>query len=89
MNILIIGATSGIGREIWQHYVTDGNTVAITARRADLLNDMAESYPDNTIAAAGDIADTIAFTATLDSIITRLGIIDLAIVCAGIGELNP
>ena len=54
MNILIIGATSGIGRELWQHYVTDGNTVAITARRADLLNDMAESYPDNTIAAAGD-----------------------------------
>lgn len=89
MNILIIGATSGIGRELWQHYVTDGNTVAITARRADLLNDMAESYPDNTIAAAGDIADTSAFTATLDSIITRLGKIDLAIVCAGIGELNP
>ena len=57
--------------------------------RADLLNDMAESYPDNTIAAAGDIADTSAFTATLDSIITRLGKIDLAIVCAGIGELNP
>lgn len=30
MNVLIIGATSGIGYELWKYYITQGNSVAIT-----------------------------------------------------------
>ena len=89
MNILIIGATSGIGYELWRHYVTDGNTVAIMGRRADRLSDMQKSHPRNTITASCDIADIPAFATALDTLITKSGKIDLAIVCAGIGELNP
>lgn len=37
MNILIIGATSGIGYELWKHYSTTGNIVAITGRRNEIL----------------------------------------------------
>lgn len=89
MRILIIGASSGIGYELWKHYVTTDNVVAVIARRKQILNDMVQRYPENTISECCDIADLNSFEIAFDKIYTKLKGIDLAIVCAGIGELNP
>ena len=40
MNILIIGATSGIGKKLWKHYSSTGNKVSIMGRRYDVMNEM-------------------------------------------------
>lgn len=89
MNILIIGATSGIGHELWKHYATTGNTVAITGRRNELLQKQIKDNPDNTIAFQCDIADLSSFDFMLKNVMSKFGHLDLAIICAGVGELNP
>lgn len=89
MNILIIGATSGIGHNLWEHYVSSGHNVIVVGRRKELLDDMAQDFPENTHAVSYDISQTGSFDNELGNIIREYGRIDLAIICAGIGELNP
>lgn len=89
MNILIIGATSGIGYELWKHYATSGNTVVITGRRNENLSRQIKERPADTLAFQCDIADCSAFNSMLKKVMAKLGHLDLAIVCAGVGELNP
>ena len=89
MNILIIGATSGIGKKLWKHYSSTGNKVSIMGRRYDVLNEMAMTNPDTSFAFPCDIADHHSFNRAFSCMIDKLTNIDLIILCAGIGELNP
>lgn len=89
MNILIIGATSGIGYELWRHYAVPGNRVAVMGRREAELDTMVRTAPDNTFMSVCDIADTRSFDAAFDRIVSEFGTLDIVIVCAGVGELNP
>lgn len=89
MNVLVIGATSGIGKELYAHYVASGNIVAIMGRRKDLLEELSSSNPGTTISIPCDISDCNSFDSAFENAIQSLNTIDLAIVCAGIGELNP
>ena len=89
MNILIIGATSGIGYELWKHYTTKGNTVAITGRRDEILQRQIKENPGSTVAFRCDVADLLSFDTMLKDIMSKFGYLDLAIICAGVGELNP
>lgn len=50
---------------------------------------MVREFPESTYAQYCDIADCESFDKALSEIVTRMDHIDLAVVCAGIGELNP
>lgn len=89
MNILIIGATSGIGNCLWKHYSSKGNMVSVMGRRFEVLNEMTETAPDNTLSIPCDIADIDSFNTAFSSIIAKLTKLDLVILCASVGELNP
>lgn len=56
MNVAIIGATSGIGRRLWEHYSSGHNMVAVMGRRVELLEEMAASRRENTLTYACDIS---------------------------------
>lgn len=89
MNILIIGATSGIGHNLWRHYSSEGNRIAVIGRRKDEIDGMIRESPDTTIGFQCDISDIAAYNVTFDKVINEFSTLDLVILCAGIGELNP
>ena len=89
MNILIIGATSGIGKSLYSHYVADGCNAAIMGRRKNLLEEISSGNPSTTLPLSVDISDCKAFESSFKEVIKRFQQIDLAIICASIGDLNP
>lgn len=89
MNVLIIGATSGIGKSLYLHYISCGNRVAIMGRRKEILEELTASNPSLTVPLTADISDCHSFNDAFNCTVQSLAQIDLAIVCAGIGELNP
>ena len=89
MNIIIIGATSGIGKALFENYVTKGNIVAIIGRRTNLLEQLKQDHPSNTIIAKADVTNQSEIGKTIGSFQQELGQIDMAIVCSGVGEINP
>lgn len=88
MNIIIIGATSGIGKELWKLYAVEDNIVAVLGRRKHLLEQMYQERANNTSIYEVDITETEGATQCIDEIFRKLQKIDLAIVCAGTGDIN-
>lgn len=86
MRVLIIGASSGIGKELSLRYASLGNEVIAVARRKPLLQELAQTSPNIQVAQC-DIADIDSSQALLAQIFTSP--IDLAVLCSGVGDLNP
>ncbi len=89
MNILIIGATSGIGKVLFEKFVSEGNYLGIVGRRTNLLDELQLQHPYNTFAFAADITKQDEIEQAIHTLCEKLGNIDIAIVCSGIGDLNP
>ena len=79
---IVIGASSGIGREVAKLLIADGWTVGVAARRVDLLQTLG--------AAAVESIDVTTDTATehLRSLINKIGGMDLFFYASGIGKQN-
>ena len=80
---IVIGASSGIGREVATLLMKEGWTVGVAARRVDKLKELR--------AAAIEQIDVTKEEATerLQSLISRLGGMDLFFYASGIGKQNP
>ena len=89
MNIIVIGATSGIGKALFEKYVKGENRLGIIGRRTQLLDELKHQYPSKTHTATADITKQDEVEQAISSLQKELGSIDLAIVCSGIGDLNP
>jgi short-subunit dehydrogenase len=84
MKIIIIGATSGIGRALAQQYYQLGHTVSVTGRRQDLLQELQQQYPGMHTGCfdvqAGNVVEE------LQALITQMDGLDLLIYSAGYGD---
>lgn len=87
--IIIIGATSGIGKTLFEKYAADGNRIGIVGRRPHLLDELRQEHPDMTVTATADITKQDEIARAIESLRAELKDIDLAIVCSGTGDLNP
>ena len=88
MNIVIIGASSGIGKALFEKYSNENNRIGIIGRRAHLLDELYQKNPFKTIPAQADITNIEEIKQVINTLKDALGRIDLAIVCAGIGDIN-
>jgi len=86
MRVLIIGASSGIGKELSIRYASLGNEVMAVARRKPLLHELAQTNSNIQVAQC-DVADIESSKVLLAQIFAFP--IDLAILCSGVGDLNP
>ena len=86
--IIIIGATSGIGKTLFEKYAADCNRIGIVGRRTHLLDELRQEHPDMTVTATADITKQDEIARAIESLRAELKDIDLAIVCSGTGDIN-
>lgn len=86
--IIIVGASSGIGRALAVILAAKGHTVGITGRRADLLNQLAVSHPDRFHVRVFDVTDTDTCAPHLDALASDMGGVDKLVISAGGGDVN-
>ncbi|MBD5210002.1 MAG: SDR family NAD(P)-dependent oxidoreductase [Bacteroidales bacterium] len=87
--VIVIGASSGLGRLIALNYLQRGYRVGVAARRVERLDHIVAQAPDRVVACRIDVTSADA-AASLAGLIDRLGVHpDIFINCAGIGYANP
>jgi short-subunit dehydrogenase len=85
--IIIIGATSGIGREMALLYLKQGCMVGITGRRSQLLQELKMAYPHQVSTSCFDVMES-GNLKNLGLLIEQLGGLDLFIYNAGFGDVS-
>jgi len=88
MNIVIIGATSGVGKTLFEKYANENNRIGIIGRRAHLLDELYQKYPSKTIPTKADITNLEEIDRAINALHKEMEHIDLAIVCSGTGDIN-
>ena len=86
---IVIGATSGIGKELARLLVGDGFKVGITGRRTELLESLKFENPDSYFIKSFDVNDTKMAEEKLEELTSELGGLDLLILSSGTGDINP
>ncbi len=85
---IVIGASSGIGREVAKLLLADGWLVGIAARREDLLMEVKAINPGMIEVMRIDVTAADAQERLLE-LAKRLGGVNLFVYCSGIGKQNP
>ena len=90
MKAIIIGATSGLGREIAFNLLREGWHVGIAGRREELLKEIADSaeFGTNVVYERIDITSEDAIH-SVERLLSKLGDIDLFVNVSGVGFQNP
>ena len=85
--VIIIGATSGIGRELATIFAREGYFVGVTGRRNDLLISLQNKFPENIVTENFDVTGKENIP-HLQSLIQKLDGLDLLIYNSGYGEVS-
>ncbi|MGV3529466.1 MAG: SDR family NAD(P)-dependent oxidoreductase [Flavisolibacter sp.] len=85
--VIIIGASSGLGKELALIYAAAGHRVAITGRRELLLKEICAAYPNHLVYRNFDVMKEDG-AEHLQQLIEKLGGMDLLIYNAGYGEAS-
>lgn len=82
---LITGASRGLGRAIAEVALDAGDSVVVTARRADRLDDLVQKHPDRALALQLDVTDHAAVQAVVAQAAKFRGRLDVLVNNAGYG----
>src|SRR5688572_3872257 len=85
---IIVGATSGIGKELAKLLVKNGYKVGITGRRTELLEELKFTSPDLLVSKTFDVSEINTVHQHLHELVNELGGLDLLVLSSGTGDLN-
>ena len=85
--VIIIGATSGIGKALATTYLKNGSQVGITGRRKELLEEMQNTYPSQVFIESFDVRADDAVQ-HFDSLVRKMEGMDLLIYNSGYGDVS-
>lgn len=86
---VIIGASSGIGRELARILSSQGYEVGLAARRVDLLTALARELPTRAFTAAIDVSRPAEAIPLLRNLVAEMKEVELFVISAGVGFINP
>ena len=84
---IVIGASSGIGKEVARLLLADGWHLGVAARRTELLEELRSEYPELVTVAEIDVTSEDAPRKLLD-LIDEMGGVGLFFYSSGIGKQN-
>ena len=87
--IVIIGASSGLGKEITSQFAQMGWTIGIAARRIDAIKELQQQFPESIVATEQIDVTSADAGEKLLSLIKNVGGIDTLLLASGIGSQNP
>ncbi len=85
--IIIVGASSGIGKEVATIYAKRGDKIGITGRRTELLEEVQSKFPENIIIESFDVRSKENLF-HLNNLISNLGGLDILIYNSGYGDVS-
>ena len=85
---VVIGATSGIGRELTLLLADKNYMVGATGRRIENLKSIKAERPHNILTSNFDVTKTFEVSKRLDDLTMQLGGLDLLVLSSGVGDFN-
>lgn len=85
---IIIGATSGIGKELAKVLSQNNYIVGLAGRRTHLLDELKEGLPNNSSIKYIDVAKSDEAMNQLNDLISEMGDVDLIVISSGVGFIN-
>ena len=85
---IVIGASSGIGRELAKILSQNGYAVGVMARRLHLLNELRDEIKSDLFVRQIDVANVESAMEILSGFIKDMGGADLIVISAGTGDIN-
>lgn len=89
MQAIIIGATSGIGRELAKQMSIDGYTVGIMGRRSELLDSLEEELLCKCFKSTMDLVNVSESVSALEELLKEMNSVDIIVINAGTGSIKP
>jgi short-subunit dehydrogenase len=86
---IIVGATSGIGRELAKVMSASGYIVGITGRLTSLLDSLEKELPGNCFKASLDLASVSEAVGVLENLLEEMDGVDIIVINAGTGSIDP
>ncbi|QQL51201.1 SDR family NAD(P)-dependent oxidoreductase [Mucilaginibacter ginkgonis] len=86
--VIIIGASSGIGKELVLQLAKADYLIGITGRRIELLEQLRKQHPDRIYCSQIDNTQLDDLDVRLESLKIQLGGLDMLILSSGIGNIN-
>ena len=84
---VVVGGTSGIGREVVRILIREGWKVGVAGRREELLKSLEEEYPEHVVTEVIDVTHADAVD-RLHILVDKLGGMDLFLLSSGAGSQN-
>lgn len=86
---VIIGASSGIGRELARVLAEEGYVLGLASRRVHLLEELARSLSTQCYISGFDVSALPEGMRIFEELLDKMGGVDLVIISAGTGFINP
>ncbi|OTA99587.1 hypothetical protein M426DRAFT_324980 [Hypoxylon sp. CI-4A] len=87
--ILILGASSGLGRAVAKQYAARKAKICIVARRAEQLSQLAEECGDGCFWVAADFSSVADMVRVREKVLVEWGGLDSLCICAGVSAVQP
>ncbi len=86
---IVIGATSGIGKELAKILSQNNYVVGLAGRRTELLSELQKAIPNKTYIKPIDVTQTKESMSLLEELIEEMSGVELIVISSGVGYINP